>query len=68
MSTGGTLQICADMRAERNKKEGYNAFFERCRRNQSEGKKQLRCGLCGLWCWPEDRCGAFRVETRPSQT
>lgn len=51
------LNVCARQRDER--KEGYSAFFERCRRNKNEGKRQEQCGLCGLWLWPEDRCVAF---------
>jgi hypothetical protein len=68
MSTGGTLQICRDMRDQRHKSETYMSWTARCEANKKAGKKQLKCGACGLWCWPEDRCGAFRVETRPSQT
>jgi RNase P subunit RPR2 len=50
---------CAEHRDANRHKEGYNNFQDRCRINASKGKKQLPCGKCGRFLWPEDRCNLF---------
>lgn len=53
------LAACKEARKQRQDSETYMQWVERSTNNQRQGKKQVRCALCWMWCWPEDRCAAF---------
>jgi hypothetical protein len=39
--------------------ESYVEWVARCEANERKGAKQIQCGACARWCWPEDRCNLF---------